>query len=237
MWIFTFNSSIIIELPTFRLSVFPRLQCNHSIFLVCRMFGYLATGRLPNTQVTQASESLFLMQIEAASSINHLCVFMSGSAPFSEGFGGSVHIGWPSADQVEPLWQYLGFISNEKPSEIFRITRTETVNMHGTIGNIASNIPQNLSLTTALIGISVEPIVDFSNKIPDEKSIVPTIDYKSQFLTKMLDSFVNFALSFEVAAVAINPMSGEQYIPSRVVKQWIEKFQTRVNLDPEFWMK
>eukprot|EP00800_Vazella_pourtalesii_P002129 TRINITY_DN11969_c0_g1_i1.p1 TRINITY_DN11969_c0_g1~~TRINITY_DN11969_c0_g1_i1.p1 ORF type:complete len:215 (+),score=28.62 TRINITY_DN11969_c0_g1_i1:97-741(+) len=207
------------------------------VFRFFTMFGYLAAGRLPCTQVSQVSESLFLMQLEAANSINHLCVFMTGSTPFSEGIGGSIHIGWPTADQVEPLWQYMGFISNEKPSAIFRITRAETGTIPGTIGNLASNIPQNLSLTTALIGISVEPIVEISNKIPVEKSLVPTIDYKSQFITKMLDSFVNFALSFEVPVAAINPMSGGQYIPSSVVKQWIEKFQTRVNLDPEFWMK
>ena len=89
------------------------------------MFGLLAAGRLPNTAVSQLSESAFLLHLEGANLVNHLSVFMTGSVPFSEGFGGSIHLGWPSPGASEPLWQYLGFLSNEKPSAVFRIARLD----------------------------------------------------------------------------------------------------------------
>ena len=103
------------------------------------MFGVLASGRLPNTAVTQLSESGFLLQVEGASTINHLSVFMTGTVPFSDGFGGSIHLGWPSPDGSEPPWQYLGFISNEKPSAVFRINKTDPGSVYKEAFNLTGN--------------------------------------------------------------------------------------------------
>ena len=206
--------------------------------MVAVMFGYLAAGRLPNTESNQVSESLFLMQVEYATTVNHLCVFMTGSSPFPEGYGGSIHVGWPSPSQPDPVWQYLGFISNEKPSAIFRIARGEQgAASHGSFGLSSASLPQNIPNTTVLVGISVEPLPAITEKWPDTSTQVATVDFQTQFITKMLDSFINYALSFEVGASSISAMSADQFIPSKVVKSWVDKFQTQMSLDPQFWTK
>ena len=208
--------------------------------LLGAMFGYLAAGRLPSTECSQVSETLFLMQVEYATAVNHLCVFMTGSTPFPEGYGGSIHIGWPppSPTQSDPVWQYLGFISNEKPSAIFRIARGEPgAAPTRPFGPSGSSLPQNIPNTTVLVGVSVELLPAIAEKLPDASSQVVTVDFQTQFVTKMLDSFINYALSFEVAPSSISPVSADQFIPSRAVKSWAERFRTQMNLDPHFWTK
>ena len=44
---------------------------------------------------------------------------MTGAVPFDDGFGGAIYLCWPFP---EPSWQLLGFLSNDKPSAIFRIS-------------------------------------------------------------------------------------------------------------------
>ena len=206
--------------------------------MVAVMFGYLAAGRLPNAECSQVSESQFLMQVEYATTVNHLCVFMTGSTPFPEGYGGSIHLGWPSPSQTDPVWQYLGFVSNEKPSAIFRIARGDPgAAATGSFGPSSSSLPQNIPNTTVLIGISVELLTAMAEKLPDTHTQVVNIDFQTQFITKMLDSFINYALSFEVAPSSISPVSTDQFIPSRVVKSWVDRFQTQMSLDPQFWTK
>ncbi|KAI6660631.1 hypothetical protein LOD99_10363 [Oopsacas minuta] len=200
------------------------------------MFGYLVAGRLPNTEISQVSDTVYVMQLDSVSTVNHLCVFMTGAVPFPDGYGGSIHIGWPSQDQPDPLWEYMGCISNEKPSAIFRLSRRDLVATGGNPG-MFSALSHNISNTSVLIGISVEQLMSIVEKVPDKKSEAVTVDFQTQFVSKMMDSFVNHALSYEIQPAAINPLTTEQYIPSHVVKSWIEKFQTQMNLDPYFWKK
>lgn len=49
-------------------------------------------------------------------------VFLTGQVPFTDGFGGSIYFGWPT-DEGGVSWQLLGFITNEKPSAIFKIAK------------------------------------------------------------------------------------------------------------------
>lgn len=55
-------------------------------------------------------------------SINHIVVFLTGQVPFADGFGGSIYFGWPT-DEGGISWQLLGFITNDKPSAIFKIAK------------------------------------------------------------------------------------------------------------------
>ena len=54
-------------------------------------------------------------------------VFLTGQTPFPEGTGGAVYMAWPPKDGVAaaggPAWQFLGVVTNEKPSAIFKVSR------------------------------------------------------------------------------------------------------------------
>ena len=75
-----------------------------------------------NTNVQEAGVNEYFLTLEDALSVNHIVVFLTGQIPFSEGFGGSIYLGWP-AEGGGVSWQLLGFISNSKPSAIFKITK------------------------------------------------------------------------------------------------------------------
>ena len=69
----------------------------------------------------QAGVNEFFISLEDVQSVNHVVVFLTGQVPFSDGFGGSIYFGWPTEGGVS--WQLLGFITNEKPSAIFKISK------------------------------------------------------------------------------------------------------------------
>lgn len=53
--------------------------------------------------------------------VNHVVVFMLGTVPFPAGMGGAVYFSFPDPS-VGQVWQLLGFITNDKPSAIFKIS-------------------------------------------------------------------------------------------------------------------
>jgi len=54
-----------------------------------------------------------------ADNVNHVVVFMTGAQAFPCGLGGAVYFSWPAASG--PAWYFLGFLTNDKPSAIFKV--------------------------------------------------------------------------------------------------------------------
>ncbi|EDM18566.1 similar to RIKEN cDNA 0610007P06, isoform CRA_a [Rattus norvegicus] len=90
------------------------------------MFGCLVAGRLVQTAAQQVAEDKFVFDLPDYENINHVVVFMLGTIPFPEGMGGSVYFSYPDSNGV-PVWQLLGFVTNGKPSAIFKISGLKSV--------------------------------------------------------------------------------------------------------------
>ncbi|KAE8627782.1 hypothetical protein XENTR_v10007160 [Xenopus tropicalis] len=195
------------------------------------MFGCLVAGRLVQTDAQQVAEDKFVFNLPDYESINHVVVFMLGTVPFPERMGGSVYFSYPDQSGM-PVWTLLGFITNEKPSAIFKISglKSGEGSQHpfGTM-----NIPQTPSV--AQIGISVELLEQMAQQTPVANAAVSTIDSFTQFTQKMLDNFYNFATSFAVSQAQMTPNPSEVFIPSNVVLKWYENFQRRMAQNPFFW--
>ncbi|KAG0240104.1 hypothetical protein BGW41_007197 [Actinomortierella wolfii] len=140
------------------------------------MFGCIVAGRLVQTNLQQVDVNKFTFQLDDASNINHIVVFLLGTIPFQEGFAATVHLLWPNK-----TWQLLGMISNTKPSAIFRLKdtagRTTGTTAGGSTGGgdtmamddamdqgptirtpgVASG-SSGASPISATLGISIEPI-------------------------------------------------------------------------------
>uniref|UniRef100_A0A667Y247 Protein Hikeshi n=1 Tax=Myripristis murdjan TaxID=586833 RepID=A0A667Y247_9TELE len=84
------------------------------------MFGCLVAGRLVQTDAVQVSADKFVFNLPDYESVNHVVVFMLGTVPFPDGMGGAVYFSFPAAGGQ--VWQLLGFITNDKPSAIFKIS-------------------------------------------------------------------------------------------------------------------
>ena len=68
----------------------------------------------------QIDDTHVLFNIFNAATINHIVVFLTGTGAFPEGMGGAIYFSWPSPEG-EMVWMFLGFITNEKPSAIFKV--------------------------------------------------------------------------------------------------------------------
>lgn len=190
------------------------------------MFGVIVSGRLVQTDFQPVDETKFFITIPDADNINHIVVFLTGAIPFQDGIGGSVYFSWPNP-VAPPTWQFLGYISNQKPSAIFKITKLKTD--HTAVNPFA---PQPVS-HVAQIGISVEPLLQIQSQIPVTDDNVNVSNFM-EFATKMLENFFNFASSFVTnpATVALSP---NEFIPITVFQQWYTNFQRRLQADPNFW--
>uniref|UniRef100_A0A3Q0S5L4 Protein Hikeshi n=1 Tax=Amphilophus citrinellus TaxID=61819 RepID=A0A3Q0S5L4_AMPCI len=86
------------------------------------MFGCLVAGRLVQTDAVQLAPDKFVFNLPDYENVNHVVVFMLGTVPFPVGMGGAVYFSFPDPASGGPVWQLLGFITNDKPSAIFKIS-------------------------------------------------------------------------------------------------------------------
>uniref|UniRef100_A0AC11BQC7 Heat shock protein nuclear import factor hikeshi n=1 Tax=Ovis aries TaxID=9940 RepID=A0AC11BQC7_SHEEP len=142
------------------------------------MFGCLVAGRLVQTAAQQVAEDKFVFDLPDYENINHVVVFMLGTIPFPEGMGGSVYFSYPDSNGM-PVWQLLGFVTNGKPSAIFKISglKSGEGSQHpfGTM-----NIVRTPSV--AQIGISVELLDSLAQQTPVGNAAVSSVDSFTQAL-------------------------------------------------------
>lgn len=198
------------------------------------MFGCLVAGRLVQTDAVQVAPDKFLFNLPDYENVNHVVVFMLGTVPFPAGMGGAVYFSFPDpASGGAPVWQLLGFITNDKPSAIFKISGLKAgeggAHPFGTMASTAG------SPSAAQVGVSVEALDQLAQQIPVSGAAVSTVDSFLQFTQKMLDSLYNFASSFAVSQAQMMPNPTETFIPSSCILKWYENFQRRLAQNPNFW--
>ncbi|XP_042356369.1 protein Hikeshi [Plectropomus leopardus] len=196
------------------------------------MFGCLVAGRLVQTDAVQVAPDKFVFTLADYEKLNHVVVFMLGTVPFPAGMGGAVYFSFPDpAGGGGSVWQLLGFITNDKPSAIFKISGLKAgdggAHPFGMVGAAPASVAQ--------VGVSVEALDQLAQQIPASSAAVSTVDSFLQFTQKMLDSLYNFASSFAVTQAQMTPNPTETFIPSSCVLRWYENFQRRMSQNPNFW--
>ncbi len=91
-----------------------------SVFISVYLIGVYLLSQV-QTDAQQVSPDKFVFTLPDYEKVNHVVVFMLGTVPFPVGMGGAVYFSFPDP-AVGPVWQLLGFITNEKPSAMFRIS-------------------------------------------------------------------------------------------------------------------
>ncbi|XP_055333807.1 protein OPI10 homolog [Paramacrobiotus metropolitanus] len=201
------------------------------------LFGLIISGRpiqMLEPVGNDPSQGKFITAIPQAESVNHIVVFLS--QPIPEGFGAGVYFSWPdaAADGGGQQWIFLGFLSNQKPSAIYKIVKPKkddsTAGVPGqtTALTLFGGVPFS---SVAQLGISVESLAGLS-AMGNPSTEASNRSSNEEFCTKMLENFCNYAVSFSVSNPA-NP--NESYVPLKVVTNWYETFKRKFAADPNFW--
>lgn len=191
------------------------------------MFGLVVSGRIVQTEFQQISEAQFIMTIPDADNINHVVLFLTGNIPFPEGTAGQVYFSWPDPN-APPKWQLLGYISNDKPSAIFKVSNLKRLDEMGDYSNLMFG--QSHIVHNAQIGISVEPLSNIQ-EVPSPESTT----MQMTFAQKMLKSFMDYVLSYTITQSNMVPDPTATYVPLSTVQNWYMNFERRLALHPNFW--
>lgn len=116
------------------------------------------------TDFQQVGENQFLLNIPEADNINHIVIFMTGTVSLPPGTAGSVYFSWPDPN-APPNWQYLGYISNNKPSAIYKISQLKKLDEMETSSQFSVFGVQPIS-HIAQIGVSIESESTVSQLVP-----------------------------------------------------------------------
>lgn len=197
------------------------------------MFGILVAGRLIQTDFQQIGTKQFLVTIPDADNVNYVSVFMTGTIPFPEGMAGLVYFSWPDPD-APPQWQLLGYLSNDKPSCVFKISNLKkNFTVEPQSGLLQFN-QQNIS-HFAQIGISVETVDLVQQQMSFVDRTASNQTLFTEFSQKMLQNFVNYVSSFAVTQAQMTPNPNETFVPLSVLQNWYQNFERRLALNPYFW--
>ncbi len=188
-----------------------------------------------NTNVEQVDGNSFLLNMEGADTVNHVVVFLTGQIPFAQGFGGSIYFGWPSVDTGTVSWQLLGYISNDKPSAIFKLTKVKPAESVNPFSQELMETFNARPSTIAQIGIVVESFAEITQKTPSLNTEPSTVNNFTEFSQKMLENFFNFASSFSVVPNVSGIDASRTYVPMEVLEKWYSTFQRRLQANPQFW--
>jgi hypothetical protein len=90
------------------------------------------------TDAQQVGPTQIVFNLPDAETIHHIVIFLTGAQPFQDNTGGAVYYCFPSPQGQS--WQLLGFISNVKPSAIFKIAKVKYIYMFvNDIKNLMNN--------------------------------------------------------------------------------------------------
>jgi len=210
------------------------------------MFGLLVSGRLVDTSFRQVDQTHFVIDVADPDSFNHVVVFLTGQSPFPVGMGGAVYCAWPPTQEPgsagsEPVWQFLGIITNDKPSAIFKVSRLKkpagTAPSQPMGFNQQNHAGGQQVLSVAQVGISVESIETVSSLATAASSATEASSVSSaqEFSQKMVESLFNFTASFALNSDEARMRTSETFVPFSAIQQWYSNFERRLQQNPNFW--
>ncbi|GAA5983510.1 hypothetical protein JCM10908_000313 [Rhodotorula pacifica] len=146
------------------------------------------SGRLPQQMYpVPDSPERFAAQITDPQELNHIGVFMTGQAPFPEGYGATLHLQAPGKG-----WELIGGLTNERPSAFFRLRGTfipSGTSFSSTSFGPAAATAAPTSSSTATLGILCEPLESVNAQLA--------------------------ALGTSATAIAANPATSTALVPAR----------------------
>ena len=184
------------------------------------MFACVVAGRLVQTNFTVVDSLKLFLEIGEANNVQHLCVFMTGSVALPQDAAATLHFSWG------PLftdWQYIGFLSNSKPSSIFKLSPPPSPINAG--GGGGGEIPLSLR-----VGISIEPLQTALSlhTANQQQKTLSSLKLQTDLAQAIVNHLFNYVSSFS---------SSSSSIPFSQLEKWYSNFQEKLQRDPSFFIK
>ena len=181
------------------------------------------------------------MTIPNADNINHIVVFMTGAIPLQDGLAAAVYFSFPEPS-APPMWIFLGYICNQKPSAIFKITKlrqmtANCIEQQNAGMSFALTQPQVMS-HVAQIGISIEPqntVLQLSTD-PSVSADSNNLNRFEEFGNRIAEGLFNYCSSFSNNAMFYATNSpNAQLVPVSTITDWYQRFVRNFKANPNFW--
>ena len=176
------------------------------------LFGVVVPGRALLTEWQAVSEARCVTPplLEPAS-INEITFFLLPSTPIPPGHGAVLYYATPPGTS----WSILGAVTPYKPSGTFR-TGWATI--------------EEMQFCPAVqLGVSLEPLETIENL----QMTGSGVDDRFSFAHKIAKDLFLYMTSFSVPT-AVGEM---MYVPTGILDRWIERFNRKYAIDPNFMMK
>lgn len=186
-----------------------------------------------------------LTTIPNADSLNHIVLFLTSPGVLPLEAAGCVYFSLPDPD-APPTWYYLGYLSNDKPSTIYKLSNITLSFLKGS--NNPGNQPgfnyiQSPVNNVAQIGISVEPLALAQQMLPITEATPSKQDTFSEFAQTTVRNLINYSSSFSRTGSDIytnliqsaHQNANTNYVPLATLQTWQENYMRRLNNDPSFW--
>ena len=144
-----------------------------------------------------------------------------------------VYFRWPEADlAAAPVWQLLGFLTNNKPSNIYKITglKKSSGSFNASPFGLQGGIHHH-----AQIGISIEPLTLISSQSPSAITEPTNTSTFQEFAERTVQNLFNYVASFAVTQSQMTPNPSETFIPMSALRNWYNTFLRKLELNPQFW--
>ena len=195
-------------------------------------FGLLCCGRPIQTDYQTIDDARIVFTVNEVNTVKHIVVFLTGSITLPQGHGAAIYFLWPN-EEGQVSSKYLGHLTNEKPSAMFRLSRFHHATPSAGQEAFMAGLPSPLS-SAAQIGISLEPIDTINGYSSDPSQSTET---HAEFTQYAAENLFNFVSSFAkpISSVCPGVASSESVVPLSAVQQWFTKFSERLKIDPNFW--
>jgi hypothetical protein len=187
-------------------------------------------------EFSQIDPTHWLLEVPlgASSAIKEVVVSLLTPDSLDPETGASVYISRAGSG----LWQYLGFLTNEKPSDVFRVPKDEEVEAE--LQSMAQGFQEFGEIPTefAQLGVAIEPLDNIANMEYQGRSL--SLLAKQQDLDLAMGiagDLENFVTSVARPVPLEMGLGDALIIPSAIFYQWSERFRRRYAMDPHFWKK
>eukprot|EP00996_Jenningsia_fusiforme_P003065 NODE_3872_length_902_cov_20.373974_g3566_i0.p1 GENE.NODE_3872_length_902_cov_20.373974_g3566_i0~~NODE_3872_length_902_cov_20.373974_g3566_i0.p1 ORF type:complete len:184 (-),score=28.49 NODE_3872_length_902_cov_20.373974_g3566_i0:227-778(-) len=180
------------------------------------MFGCIVPGFAPQQNFQQVDPQRWVLTFCVPLASDQLVVYLAaGATPLPPGLGGGVYI----SKMGEPAFEYLGCLTNEKPSAIV---------------TIPTHLVNNVHPHTLCVGVSLDTVDNLRNLDGEVRHRgLLYLSRKAELATQIGRDLYNYLQSFAKPSAPGGP-ADMLVVPSSILDKWMERLAARIQLDAKF---